>query len=167
MEFTATRSIAALLGAILASVAAHAAGSVQVSYVQPEKFADVGRTPTDVDGNLQQLTRHFEDLAARHLVDGQTLKLEVLDVDLAGELHPWRRSAEEIRVLKGRADWPRIKLRYTLESAGQSTRHGQAQLRDLTYLQRPGGYGDRVALKYEYRMLDEWFRTEFGAAGAK
>jgi Protein of unknown function (DUF3016) len=168
MDFSAARSIVGLLGVLLASAAVHAAGAVQVSFVQPEKFADVGRTPRDVDGHLQQLTRHFEVLAARYLLDGQKLNLEVLDVDLAGELRPSRRSAQEIRVLKGGADWPRIHLRYTLEAAGQAPRRGEAQLRDLAYLQRPaGGYGDRVALKYEYRMLDEWFGTEFGPAGAK
>jgi len=161
-----TRSIAGLLGVVLVA-GAHAAGAVQVSYVNRDKFADAGNSRHDVEDNLKQLTRHFEALAKRHLADGQKLSVEVLDVDLAGEMRPSRRATQDIRVLKGTTDWPRIKLRYTLESPGQPARSGERLVQDMAYLQRLGSNVGIGALNYEYRMLDEWFGAEFGHAAAR
>ena len=164
-----TRSITCLAGLVMAVAVAgaQAAGTVQVAYVQPDKFADVGHTRWDVEENLQRLTRHFETLAEHHLSDGQKLSVEVLDVDLAGEVHRSRRWGQEIRVLTGSVDWPRIKLRYTLESDGKPARSGERQLQDMAYLQRLGSTVGKDGLVYEYRLLDDWFNAEFGPAAAK
>ena len=150
-----------------AGLAAHAAGSVQVAYLQPEQFADAGNRPGELEDTLKQLTRHFEALAQRHLADGQKLSIEVLDIDLAGEVLPWRRGAQDVRVLKGQADWPRISLRYTLESTGQAPRRAEHRVTDLAYLQRSAGYAAKEPLGHEKRMLADWFSAEFGAASAK
>ena len=162
-----TRSTTLSLGLLLAAAAAQAAGTVQVSYVQPEQFADAGDARRDHEGNLRTLTRHLEALAGRHLGDGQTLRIEVLDVDLAGEVRPVLRLHQDVRVLKGSVDWPRIKLRYTLESAGQAPRHGEQTVADIAYLQRINRYHGNESLRYEKRMLDEWFSGQFAAASAR
>jgi Protein of unknown function (DUF3016) len=88
-------------GSMLASPSVLAAGSVQVSYVQPEKFADIGISPRDREDALQQLTKHFESLASRHLADGQKLNVEVLDVDLAGTVQPSVRAGDSLRIFMG------------------------------------------------------------------
>ena len=163
----APRSIACFLGLALGATAAHCAGTVQVAYVQPDRYADVGRMRYEVERNLNELTSQFEALGRRRLADDQTLRIEVLDVDLAGELRPSRRSAEDIRVVRGTVDWPRIRLRYTLESAGQPVRSGERVLQDMAYLQRLGSAGVHGALPYEYRMLEQWFGAEFGPAASK
>ena len=151
----------------LCAAAAQAAGTVQVSYVQPDKFADAANSRHEIDNTLRQLTGHFEALGQRYLADGQKLSIEVLDIDLAGEMRPFRRSLQDVRVLKGRADWPHIKLRYTFESSGQAPRSGEQDVSDMAYLQRIGHYGDSDPLRYEKRMLDEWFAAQFGAADAR
>ena len=157
------RCLALCLGLALAA-AAHAAGTVQVSYVQPDKFSDAGDSRRDVEANLTRLTRHFETLAGRYLHDGQKLSIEVLDVDLAGEVRPARRFNQDVRVLKGGADWPRITLRYTLESAGQALRRGEQTIADMDYLRHINPYASDEPLRYERRMLDDWFAAQFGAA---
>jgi hypothetical protein len=162
-----TLSITFAAGLAVAAVAAHAAGTAQVSFVQPDKFADAGNARRDHDANLRALASHIEALAARHLGDGQKLSVEVLDVDLAGEMRFSRRLNDNIRVLKGGADWPRIKLRYTLESAGQAPRSGEQTIADMSYLQRLNRYPSDTQLRYEKRMLDDWFAAQFGAAAAK
>ncbi len=78
-----------------------------------------------------------------------------------------RRHAQNVRVLKGGADWPRIKLRYTLESAGQAPRSGEQSLADMAYLEHVNRYAGDDRLRYEKRMLDEWFAAQFGAAAVK
>ena len=111
--------------------------------------------------NLEALKQHLEAAAARYLNASQKLSIDVLDVNLAGKTE-MTRTAMGLRVLRGRADWPRIELRYTLESAGSAARSGQATVSDMAYLQH--GSTSRFsgeALHYERRMLDAWFRAEF------
>jgi hypothetical protein len=145
----------------LLALSAHAAGTVQVTFLQPERFSDVRDSFYSSERHLDLLKQHLQAAAAPYVADGQTLKIEVLDVDLAGELRPSAR-ANNRRVLRGGADWPRIQLRYALEAPGQTLRSGEARVQDLAYLQRDlGGYRSREALYHERRMLDEWFEAEF------
>jgi hypothetical protein len=140
---------------------AQAAGTVQVQFVQPERFVDVRDQAFSRERNLEALKQHLEHAAARYVADGQTLKIDVLDVDLAGEPKMDAR-ANDIRVLKGKADWPRIDLRYTLEAPGQAARSGQASIKDMSYLHHVAvGVPATEPLRYERRMLDEWFKAEF------
>jgi hypothetical protein len=157
----AFHTLGVALGAAVVAASAQAAGLVQVKFIQPEKFADVRDASLRMDDNLKTLQRVIEQVGAGYVADGQTLRIEVLDVDLAGEVKPSRR-LQDIRVMRGRADWPRIELRYTLESPGAAVRTGQARIADMSYLHRlPPAAGADDALPYERRMLDEWFRTEF------
>ncbi len=148
------------LGLALLVGTAHAAGKVEVTFIQPEKFADVRDGHLRAEDNLRALQRDLEEVAAPHVAEGDTLKIEVLDVDLAGEVRMGGR-LNDVRVLRGRADWPRISLRYTLESPGAAPRSGQARVADMAYLQRIAPDRADSALPYERRMLDEWFRAEF------
>lgn len=151
------------LATLLAAGAAHAAGTVQVSFVKPENFADIRDRTYSREQNLKALEQVLTEVAAPHVADGQTLKVEVLDVDLAGEVRPGAR-AYDVRVMRGRADWPRITLRWSLEGAGHAPKSGEAVVQDMAYLQRlPPKMAD-TALVYERRMLDEWFKQQFGSA---
>jgi Protein of unknown function (DUF3016) len=147
------------------AAAVQAAGSIQVSYVQPEKFADIGISARDREETLRELTKHFDMLADRYLTDGEALKIEVLDVDVAGAMRPSIQIGYDIRVVKGEGDWPVIKLRYALEAPGQAARRGESILADKDYARRTRQM--REPLHYEKRMLDEWFATQFGPAAPK
>jgi hypothetical protein len=135
---------------------AQAAGTVNVRWVDPAGFSDVSRSPIDRDRELQALA-DFMGTLGKHLPNGQVLSIEVVDLNLAGEVNPF--SWREARVLRGGADWPQMELRYTLSSEGRALKSGQAQLSDMNYLftQR------RDELGYEKRMIERWFRTEFPA----
>lgn len=147
-------ALAALMGLGVATQSA-AAGRVEVRFVEPEHYTDIGRAPVDRERHLGLLERHLQALGAR-LPDGQVLRLEVLDVDLAGE-ERWVGRHPDLRVLRGRADWPRMQLRYTLIAGGQTLRSGDERLQDMAYLERGGSLGRGEALAYDLRMLDEWF----------
>jgi hypothetical protein len=160
---------AALLAAAgaIASIAAlgtdaRAAGVVEVSFVNPEKFADIGRLVADRQRTLDGLQRHFKSLGDQ-LPDGQALRIEVLDVDLAGELEMTVRLGGEQRVLKGRADWPRMTLRYTLTAGGTTLKSGRDQLSDMAYLDSRAvpPTATSEALYHETRMIDRWFGQNF------
>jgi hypothetical protein len=157
------RLILSLLALVAVTASAQTGGSVQVSFVQPSNFSDVRDSAHRTEDTLAALQRHFEVIGAQFLAAGQTLKIEVLDVDLAGEVRHGMR-ANDIRVLRGRADWPRLQLRYTLESPGAAAKRGAATLADMAYLERSLPLLNNEALPYERRMLEDWFKAEFGAA---
>jgi hypothetical protein len=79
----------------------------------------------------------------------------VLDIDLAGRLYP-RRGGEDIRVMNGGADWPRMRLR-TRWSRMARVRSGDEQLANMNYMQRINRYWETDPLRYEKQMLDDWF----------
>ena len=158
-----TATAVCTLATLLVAGAAEAAGTVQISFIKPEDFADIRDRAHSREQNLKALEQVITNVAKPYVADGQTLKIEVLDVDLAGEVRPGSR-AWDVRVLRGRADWPRITLRWSLDGAGASPRSGEAVVQDMSYLQRiPPALAD-TALVYERRMLDEWFRQQFGKA---
>ncbi|CAN7257436.1 DUF3016 domain-containing protein [Duganella sp. LjRoot269] len=138
---------------LLASAAAWA--DVSVTFVKPEEFADVPRNSIDRDRTLKDFSDYFATLNKK-LPAGQNLKVEILDIDLAGRLWP-RRTGDDIRVMNGGADWPHIHLRYTLEQNGQVLRSGDEHISNMMYQQRINRYSDGDPLRYEKQMLDEWF----------
>jgi hypothetical protein len=146
----------ALAGLFLLSAGATQA-AVTVTYDHPEKFTDLPFTRWDREQALKDLTAHFQKLG-KALPPGQDLKIDVLDVDLAGREQPSRRGAHEIRVLRGEADWPRIHLRYALEEGGKVIKSGDEEISDMMYLQRLPRYADGDTLQYEKQMLDDWFK---------
>lgn len=148
---------------LFAAGSAVAAGTVNVRFVEADKYADIGRSEREREANLKAIEQHLQRLGARYLADGQTLTLEVTDVDLAGSLRPFARRADELRIVKGTADWPRIVLRYALEAGGQSLKRGEAQLSDLNYTGHISAYGSGEPLRYEKQMLDAWFKASFAA----
>lgn len=138
---------------------ASATGTVDVRFEKPAEFSDAGRGAADREQTMQSLSGYLQSLGAL-LPDGQSLRLDVLDIDLAGELRPYpQNSGTEVRVLSGRADAPHIKLRYTLQEGGRTLKAGEARVADLAYLfSSPGDslrFGD---LPHEKRMLQQWFK---------
>ena len=144
----------------VAACAAHA-GSVTVSFVNAPGFSDAGATRWDEGADLRALARHLEALGQRHLPPEQVLKVEILDVDLAGTVRPSRQARRDLRIVKGGADWPRISLRYTLEVSGKPLLSGEESLADMNYSR--GFVGERGSdpLHYEKNMLDVWFKARF------
>ena len=146
-------SAAALLCAA-AVPQARAAGSVEVQWLAPADYSDAGRSASDRERVTRALGAHLQ-LLGRQLPHGQALKIVVTELDLAGEIEPFR--WHELRVLRGRADWPRMSLRYTLSADGRTLKSGSAQLQDMGYLFTTQ-QGD---LGYEKRMVTQWFKAEF------
>lgn len=158
------QSMLAAVAALLASSAATA--QVSVSYTKPEDYTDVPRNAIERERTLQQFNEYFKTLNKK-LPAGQQLKVEVLDIDLAGRLYPRRGSGEDIRIMNGGADWPHMHLKYTLEQDGQVLRSGDEQLSNMNYQNRFGGYLDGDPLRYEKQMLDDWFNKSIVPKMAK
>ena len=158
MQKQTTRALIAGL-ALLASSAAWA--GTEVHFSKPDQFTDVPFDPHERDDVLKELTRHFEKLGTA-LPPGRTLKIDVTDVDLAGRENPSLRAGQDIRVMNGRVDWPRMRLHYVLEQDGKVISSGDAALSDMSYLSRINPYFSTEKLRYEKLMIDDWFSDTFG-----
>lgn len=153
-----TRVLLAAL-ALLASTAAWA--GTEVRFDKPERFTDLPFDQREREQVLKDLSQHFEKLG-ESLKPEQTLKIAVTDVDLAGREEPRMHGANALRVLNGRADWPRMSLHYVLEQDGKVISSGNADLSDMSYMSRINRYAGDTRLRYEKLMIDDWFAKTFG-----
>jgi hypothetical protein len=148
--------------AVLSLVAAaSASAAATVTYVNPDKMTDVPRNKIDREAMEAALLEHFNKLAAQ-LPTGQDLKVEILDIDLAGEVFP-RVPVHDVRVYKDRNDRMQIHLRYSIEQDGKVVRSGERDLVDASYLMH-ASHTARELYAFEKQLLDDWFRKDVLAA---
>ncbi len=151
----------AILAAAFLAASAHASATATVTYVNPEKMTDVPRHQADLEFMEEDLREYLNTLSAK-LPAGQQLQVEILDIDLAGDVFP-RVAIRDVRVYRGRADWPRMHLRYNIEQDGKVLSSGERRLSDPNY-QMGFSRQDNDMFRYEKQMLDDWFRKEILAA---
>ncbi|WP_044873605.1 DUF3016 domain-containing protein [Pseudomonas sp. LFM046] len=137
------------------------AATTEVSFTNPDKFSDA-RLNRDYgrgadDSVLKDLKAHIEKLGERYLQAGQSLKVDIRDIDLAGRFEPWRVELHDVRIMRS-VTWPRIKLHYRLEQDGKVLVSRDATVSDQTYLEHGNYYFSSDRLRYEKAMLDDWFR---------
>lgn len=149
-----------LIGLSLLASSAAWAGQAEVRFIGAERFADIGFDSADRERALQGLSAQLQRLAAR-LPATQTLHVDVLDVDLAGELRLVK--LELLRVLGQGADMPRLHLRYELRQGERVISTGEDRLSDPGYLMHTGARQASEPLHFERRMLDGWFKERFAA----
>jgi hypothetical protein len=116
------------LAAAVALVEAPSYATVDVAFVNPEKFSDSANQRYEMQGTLDALAQHMKRTGDRYIGANETLKIEVLDLDLAGWARFGGRAPNELRTVRGAADFPTMKLRYTLQSP-QGARSGEADPR--------------------------------------
>ena len=153
--------LAALLMGTSLFAPARAAGTIDVVFAEPGRFVDAGRGEAEVERTLRAMEAAFQALS-RRLPEGHHLAVRVTELDLAGEIKP-ARMGRELRVLTGRADWPRMTLSYTLSESGRTLKSGESKIADMSYLQRPLGNRQDQPFAYEERMIERWFVDTFEA----
>jgi len=151
----------------LLAITTAARAEVQVIFTNPESYVDAAlhrdRGPKGREVALKTIQEQLIRLGEQYLASNQTLKIEVLNVDLAGELEWWH-GPYDIRYLRDYT-WPTIKLRYTLEQDGQTVRTNEETVSDMSYqmniiaTSRSG-----EIMPHEKLMLARWFRARFAAA---
>lgn len=149
----------------LLSLAAAAQADVQVNFVNPEKFTDI----KDNNGFKQMAV--LKDIEA-YLVEqvgkrlpGRDVRIDVTDVDLAGEVQPFGHRMQWLRVMRAVTS-PSIELRYEVREGGKVVQQGQTRLRDMNYQDGFNSFSSSDPLRYEKRMLDRWMKQEFGTTVA-
>ena len=143
------------LAAILALGAGAASAGISVNFVAPEKFSDLPVDRWEREEVLRDLTSHF-DMLGKQLPAGQDLVIETTDIDLVGRGYP-AHSVRETRLARDVSEWPSISLRYTVSANGQVLSSGAEQLKDMEFYARRNVRPEHGRLRYEKRMINEWF----------
>jgi len=108
---------------------------------------------------FDSLNKHFINLA-NTLPEGQTLTIEVTDLDLAGRVDFG--AMHQIRIVK-EAYMPRITFTYQLVDTDKKIiSEDSVKLRDSSFFMRSvSKYRNHESLRYEKNMLDKWFYKQF------
>lgn len=138
---------------VLMSAPGHA--GVIVRAVNPEHYRDGNATDAD------EFRRLFERLARHYLPAGANLRIDILDIDRAGEVEPWRARLEHTRVMRGVTP-PAIRLRYVLDGKGVKRQSGEETVVDMNYQMNYSVRASGERLGYEKAMLTDWFVRRFG-----
>lgn len=128
-----------LLFLIMAFCASTAEAAIDISFTHPERYTDAGRHLGDrvSEPVLQEVKESLESLGERYLKPNRNLKIEILDIDLAGRYEPFHRGgASDVWILSD-VTWPEIKVRYVLEENGEVKVEKKESIRDMDYLRRP------------------------------
>lgn len=151
--------ILALSVVSLMSFQALAIAKVEVIWTNPDKYSDVkdsfnGPRSTQEDAfyNIEKVLKRL----AKKLPDGYLLKLDVTDLDLAGETH-----SSNIRVVRDMFP-PRIKFSYELLDAGDNVLLAkQENIRDTSFLQSVSLRHKNEAFGFEKQLIEDWFKDSF------
>ncbi len=143
----------------LTALPALAAGSVEVSFKPGNGWADAGHPGVLSDRNQARIGQVLKSQAAR-LPDGQSLAITITDIDLAGTLRTVR-GGQEMRIVNGRVDAPRIALHYVLRAGNKVLREADETVTDLNYFGSLEPRYAREPLPYETQMLERWFAQRF------
>ena len=149
----------------LFTLAATARADVRVNFIGSEKFSDIkdnnGFRQPEV---LKDIEVYLVEQVGKRL-PGRDVQINVTDVDLAGEVEPFGRRMQWLRVMRT-VTLPAIAFNYEVREGDKVVRQGEVKLRDMNYQDGFNGYSSSDTLRYEKRMIDRWFQGEFRTATA-
>lgn len=158
-------TLVSMAGAFLFSAQLMAAAKVEITWIKPDKYADV-KDPFDGIRTTQEdafynIEKYLNRLAKK-LPDGYLLKVDVTDLDLAGETH-----TSNVRVVRQMFP-PRIAFSYKLlDSGGNVMLQSKENIRDTSFLSNISLKHKNEAFGFEKQLLEDWFKDSFSELYAK
>jgi len=138
------------------------AASSEVTWTDYKSYRDIregneGRKQFR-ERTFKSLEKHFAKLAAT-LPEGQTLKFDVTDVDLAGDTNV--AGINRTRIIKHMYS-PRMNFSYELLDAdGKVIQADEVVVKDMNFMSGSNLKYRNESLGYEKKMLDDWFKDTF------
>ncbi len=154
--------LASLIAISVISPAVSAA-QVEVKWTNPDKYRDIYSGDENRKAFRERLfktfEKHFAKLASK-LPEKQILKIEVKDVDLAGDVNFG--SINRIRIVKD-IYFPRFKFSYQLiDEKGKVLESGEENLKDMNFLHTNNNLRyNNESFGYDKRMIENWFNKAF------
>jgi len=135
----------------------------EVTWTNPDKYRDI--KAGDENRNVfkarvyKTFDKHFAKLAKK-LPENQTLKIDITDLDLAGDVNI-SGGIHQIRIITD-LYFPRIKFSYNLVNADNtSAKAGEINLKDMSFMMHGNLRYRNKSFGYGKRMIEEWFKDTF------
>jgi hypothetical protein len=152
----------------LALPAISIAGTIQTEYKDYEEFTDFSVYGLSEEKTLRIFKTEIEpvlkEMGEKHLGENETMVMTFTDIDMAGDIQPWRNiNNADIRYVEAVYP-PRLKFTYAVTDAdGEVVMEGEENISDLAY-QMNSTAVIRNRYKhffYETELLENWFRKTF------
>ncbi len=159
--------LATLLGLSLAwlPVLGQMQGEIKVSYINPEKYIDIMDSDStksrSIDSFKSAMEGFFQEAAQQHVKPGHQLKLDITNVDRAGDMrYDIAPDMRDMRILRDVVR-VRIELSYTLLDENQNViKQGSENLKEFYNLNSISQRKfNNEKLYYEKKLLSDWMTT--------
>lgn len=150
------------------------AGSIEAEFGDLDDFTDFSVNGLSEEKTLTifqaELEPKLESLAKKYLAEEETLIIRFTDIDMAGDIQPWRNTYNaDIRYVEAVYP-PRLKFTYTLKDAkGAVLEEGEDSISDLAF-QMDATASFRASSEnfyYETDLLRDWMRKTFRNRSSK
>ena len=150
-----------LLVLVFVHSSVHGASS-EVNWIKPDNYTDIRAGNTNRKQFKQQVFKafeqHFAKLASK-LPEGQQLKIDIHNIDLAGDVNAG--GIDRLRIVK-EIYFPKMKFSYRVLAADDSEiTAGEADLKDMNFMSGAHLKYKHDTFGYEIKMLDHWFKETF------
>ena len=144
------------------------AGTIQAEFADVNDFTDFSVYGLSEEKTLKifqaELDKELESLSEKYLAEDESLEIRFTDIDMAGDIQPWRNTYNaDIRYVEAVYP-PRLKFTYSLKNAdGEILDEGEASISDLGF-QMDAVASIRVQsdnFYYETSLLKDWMRKNF------
>jgi hypothetical protein len=150
------------------------AAEVQPEFENVKDFTDFSISGLSEEKTLRIFQAELDDalpqFAEKHLRGGERLVIRFTDVDMAGDIQPWRNSTNaDIRYVEAIYP-PRLKFRYQLtDSEGAVVDEGEDSISDMAFQMSTAAVfrGRFQHFAYELELLESWMRKTFGKRGSE
>lgn len=164
-----TKTFSLLLTSLALTVATASAQSIETSLRNPEDFRDFSVNGLNEEKSARILKAELADVlprvAGRYLPAQTTLYITFTDIDMAGEIQPWRNIHNaDIRYVE-QIYPPRLQFSYSLvnDQNGETMAEGEDKISDMAF-QMNAGASIRTrheSFFYETELLSDWIRQTF------
>lgn len=150
------------------------AGTITAEYADVDDFTDFSVYGLSEERTLKIFQTELKDvlpsLAEKYLSEGETLVIRFTDIDMAGDIQPWRNTYNaDIRYIEAVYP-PRLKFTYTLtDSEGTVLEEGEESVSDLAFQMDTAASfrANSENFYYETDLLRDWMRKTFRDRASK
>ncbi|KQP50207.1 DUF3016 domain-containing protein [Methylobacterium sp. Leaf108] len=159
MAHVAARIVLAMGAVAAVTLPTAATAEVVVRFIAPDRFTDAQNrfgSGLSLRVTLAEVGRIMERYGREALRPGETLTVDVLDIDLAGFEQPGANIPYGLRVVRDITP-PRFGLRYVLSHGKRRILSGEEVVTDQSFLMRSSRLS-QGSFSHERELLRDWFR---------
>ena len=136
-------------------------GLVKIEWQNPKDFRDI-KTSNELQSRFENrlfetLTKNINKQAEKILKPGQTLQMQVTNLDLAGDMRPtFGATPGDLRIVKDLYP-PRATFSYSVNEGDKVIIAGDEKIIDMSFMNNTRNFNNRP-FQYETNLFDDWLQ---------